>query len=35
MLLVNVVGEQLIKLAFIDFDVKLMKCFLVHGLLIT
>jgi hypothetical protein len=35
MLLVDVVGEQLIELAFIDFNVKLMKCFLVHGLLLA
>ncbi len=35
MLLVDIVGEQLIELAFIDFNVKLMKCFLVHGLLLA
>lgn len=35
MLLVDVVGEQLKELAFIDFNVKLIDCFLVHGFLLA
>jgi hypothetical protein len=35
MQLVDVVGEQLKELTFIYFNVKLMKCFLVHGLLLA